>query len=57
MLSSGLPKDGQGSRNPTVEDMGLPKISSTFFGDPTMKDYSTLGSLLGSPYSGKPPDL
>ena len=35
--------------------MGLPKIRGTTFGGPNNKDYSILGSLLGSPYFGKLP--
>ena len=31
---------------------GFPKTSSTFWGGPYHKDYSLLGSILGSPYSG-----
>ena len=34
---------------------GLPKILGTFFGGPHNKDYSILGSILGSPYFGKLP--
>ena len=34
--------------------MGFPKIRGTFLGIPS-KDYSQLGSILGSPYLGKLP--
>ena len=33
----------------------IPKIRGTFFGGPYSKDYSILGSILGSPYLGKLP--
>ena len=33
----------------------VPKIRGTIFGDPHNKDYSILGSILGSPYLGKLP--
>ena len=33
------------------------KIMGTFFGGPYNKDYSILGSILGSPYFGKLPFL
>ena len=32
--------------------MGFPKIRGTFLGVPIHKDYSILGSILGSPYLG-----
>ena len=32
---------------------GFPKIRGTFFGGPCNKDYSVLGSILGSPDFGK----
>ena len=34
---------------------GFPKIRGTLFGGPYNKDYSVLGSILGSPYLGKLP--
>ena len=34
---------------------GFPKNEGYHFGGPKNKDYSILGSLLGSPYSGKLP--
>ena len=34
---------------------GFPKIRGTFFGGSHNKDYSILGSILGSPYFGKLP--
>ena len=34
---------------------GFPKIRSTLLGGPYNKDYSLLGSILGSPYFGKLP--
>ena len=34
---------------------GFPKIRGTFLGGPYNKDYSILGSTLGSPYLGKLP--
>ena len=34
---------------------GFPKIMGTFLGGPNKKDYSILGSILGSPYFGKLP--
>ena len=34
---------------------GFPKIRGTIFGSPHNKDYSILGSILGSPYFGKLP--
>ena len=36
---------------------GFPKIRGTFLGGPCRKDYSILGSTLGSPYLGKLPYL
>ena len=36
---------------------GFPKIGGTFFGGSHNKDYSILGSILGSPYFGKLPYL
>ena len=33
----------------------FPKIRGALFGDPYNKDYSILGSILGSPYFGKLP--
>ena len=36
---------------------GFPKIRGTLFGGPHNKEYSILGSMLGSPYSGKLPYL
>ena len=38
-----------------LEIWGFPKISGTLFGGPHNKDYSILGSILGSPYFGKLP--
>ena len=35
---------------------GFPKIRGTIFGGPYKKDYSILGSTLGSPYLGKLPN-
>ena len=35
--------------------MGFPKIRGALFGGPHNKDYSILGSILGSPYFGKLP--
>ena len=35
---------------------GFPKIRGTIFGGPHNKDYSMLGSILGSPYFGKLPN-
>ena len=35
--------------------LGFPKIRGTFFGGPHDKDYSILGSILGSPCFGKLP--
>ena len=35
----------------------FPKIRCTFFGEPHNKDYSILGSILGSPYFGERPCL
>ena len=34
---------------------GFPKLGVPFLGDPHNKDYSILGSILGSPYFGKLP--
>ena len=34
---------------------GFPKVRGTFFGGPHNKDYSILGSILGSPLLGKLP--
>ena len=34
---------------------GFPEIRSTLLGGPYNKDYSILGSILGSPYLGKLP--
>ena len=34
---------------------GFPKINGTLFGSPHNKDYSILGSILGSHYFGKLP--
>ena len=36
---------------------GVPKIRGTFLGGPYNKDYSILGSRLGSPYFGRLPYL
>ena len=36
---------------------GFPKIRGYLFGGPIKKDYSILGSILGSPYFGKLPSL
>ena len=36
-------------------DMGVSQNSGYFFGGPHSKDYSILGSILGSPYFGKQP--
>ena len=36
-------------------DMGFPKIRGSFLGGPYKKDYSILGSRLGSPYFGRLP--
>ena len=36
--------------------MGFPKLGD-LFGDPYNKDYSILGSILGSPYFGKLPNV
>ena len=36
---------------------GFPKIRGTFLEGPNNKDYSILGSILGSPYFGKLPFL
>ena len=38
-----------------VWGLGFPKIRATFFGGPHIRDYSVLGSILGSPYFGKLP--
>ena len=35
--------------------MGVSQNEGYHFGDPHNKDYSILGSILGSPYFGKPP--
>ena len=35
---------------------GFPRIRGTLFGGPYNKDYSILGSILGSPYFGKVPN-
>ena len=35
--------------------MGVAKMLGYLFGDPHNKDYSILGSILGSPYLGKLP--
>ena len=43
---------GSGQSNPT---WGFPKISGIFFVGPNIKDYSTGGSILGSPNFGKLP--
>ena len=39
-----------------AQHTGFPKIRCTFWG-PHKKDYSILGSILGSPYFGKLPYL
>ena len=36
-----------------IQGLGFPKITGYFFGGPYGKDYSILGSILGSPYFGK----
>ena len=47
------------SRKPKTLGLGciwnFPKIKGTFWGGPYNKGYSILGSILGSPYFGKPP--
>ena len=35
--------------------MGVCQVEGYHFGDPHNKDYNILGSILGSPYFGKPP--
>ena len=41
---------------PALESIwGFPKIGGYLFGDPHNKDCSILGSIVGSPYSGKLP--
>ena len=35
---------------------GFPEIGGTLFGGPNNKDYSIVGSILGSPYFGKLPN-
>ena len=42
-------------KQPSLTIWGFPKIRGTLFGDPHIKDYSILGSILGSPYLGKLP--
>ena len=42
--------------NPTNPKWGFPKIRDTLFGGLHNKDYSILGSILGSPYLGKLPN-
>ena len=42
-------------RSAPLETWGFPKIKGTLFGGPHNKDYSILGSILGSPYFGKLP--
>ena len=42
-------------RNLTRVYMGVPKNYGYLFGGPYNKDYSILGSILGSPYFGKLP--
>ena len=41
----------------TMYNLGFPIIMCTFLGGPYNKDYSILGSILGSPYFGKLPAL
>ena len=38
-----------------LDGLGFPKIRGTLFEGPNNKDYSILGSILGSPYFGKLP--
>ena len=42
--------------NHSPNKWGLPKIRGTVLGGPHNKDYSILGSILGSPYLGKLPN-
>ena len=46
----GIPSD-----TPSPGYMGVSQNKGYHFGDPHNKDYSILGSILGSPYFGKPP--
>ena len=39
------------------QKMGVSQIRGTLFRGPYNKDYSIFGSILGSPYFGKLPDL
>ena len=56
-LGRRVPRESPGSDNMSEDNpiSGFPKIRGTFFGGPHNKDYSILGSLLGSPYFGKLP--
>ena len=38
-----------------LSGLGFPKIGGNLFGGPHNKDYSILGSILGSPHFGKLP--
>ena len=42
---------------PILRNGGFPKLGAPFLGGPCNKDYSILGSIWGSPYFGKPPDV
>ena len=46
--------EGLGLKNNFTEWLGRPNIGGTL-GVPTNKDYSMVGSILGSPYLGKLP--
>ena len=41
---------------PETLNRGFPKLGVPFLGGPHNKDYSILGSILGSPYFGKLPN-
>ena len=54
-----LRAQGSGSRTWCVgphTKWGFPEIRGTLFGGPNNKDYSILGSILGSPDFGKVPN-
>ena len=56
-------RTGKGSGGSLVQKLlkglghmwGFPKIRGTSYGGPDNKDYSILGSILGSPHFGKVP--
>ena len=49
-------KNHLGARPTLHRNGGFPKLGGTLFGGPHNKDYSILGSILGSPYFGKLPN-